>query len=225
MDATYTIGTEVTCTDGVCGTLTRVILDPVRRTLTYLVVEPQDGPSGARLVPAQDVTTPTGSAAITLGCDRARFAGFEHAQTEEFLPAEDDEFGFGVDNTLWMPYFPLGATLPGAGALGGTGGSPLPVSRDRVPLGEVEIRRGQCVEATDGRIGKVRGLAVDPSDEQVTHVLLDEGHLWGKKTVAIPIGAVESVTDGIRLRLAKDEVRDLPELELAHGGGAGGDRS
>ena len=56
-------------------------------------------------------------------------------------------------------------------------------------------------------------------------MLLEEGHLWGKKTVAIPIGAVESVADGIRLRLAKDEVRDLPELELAHGGGGGNDRS
>ncbi len=220
MDATYTIGTEVACTDGVCGTLTRVIVDPVKRTLTYLVVEPQDGPSGARLVPAQyvTVTLPAQTAAITLSCDRARFAGFEHAQTEEFLPAEDDEFGFGVDNTLWMPYFPLGATMPGAGVPGGT---TVTVSRDRVPVGEVEIRRGQCVEATDGQIGKVRGLAVDPSDEQVTHVLLDEGHLWGKKTVAIPIGAVESVTDGIRLSLAKDEVRDLPELELAHGAGGG----
>ncbi len=210
MDATYTIGTEVACTDGVCGKLTRVIVDPVKRTLTYLVVEPDEDPSTGRLVPARHVLAPT-TGTITLDCDRAAFAGFGYAQTEEFLPAQDDELGFGVENTLWMPYFPLGTELPGVGELTGPVSS---VSRDRVPLGEVQIRRGQSVHATDGDIGKVRGLAVDPGDEQVTHVLLDEGHLWGRKTVAIPIGAVESVTDGIRLSLAKDEVRDLPELPL-----------
>jgi hypothetical protein len=39
-------------------------------------------------------------------------------------------------------------------------------------------------------------LVIDPSDHRVTHVLLDEGHLWGEKRVAIPIGAVTRVDDG-----------------------------
>jgi hypothetical protein len=50
----------------------------------------------------------------------------------------------------------------------------------------------------------------------VTHVLLDEGHLWGQKKVLIPISAVAGVNDGIRLNLTKDEVRDLPPVELDH---------
>jgi hypothetical protein len=37
----------------------------------------------------------------------------------------------------------------------------------------VKIRRGQRVHASDGEIGKVRGLVVDPDDDSVTHVLLD----------------------------------------------------
>ncbi len=44
----------------------------------------------------------------------------------------------------------------------------------------------------------------------MTHILLDEGHLWGKRRVAIPIGAVASFSDGVRLSLTRDEVRDLP---------------
>jgi hypothetical protein len=62
----------------------------------------------------------------------------------------------------------------------------------------------------------VRGLVVDPSDYHVTHVLLDEGHLWGEKEVAIPISAVTSVDEGVRLNLTKDEVRDLPPVEVGH---------
>jgi hypothetical protein len=109
--------------------------------------------------------------------------------------------------------------LVGLGAVGrggmGMGGGPQPITYDRVPAGEVEVRRGDQVHATDGPIGKVQGLIVDPRDHHVTHVLLDEGHLWGKKTVAIPIGAVTGVDDGVELNLTKDEVRDLPPVDLA----------
>ena len=46
---------------------------------------------------------------------------------------------------------------------------------DSVPSGEVDIRRDLTVCATDGEIGQVQGLAVDPGGHQVTHVLLQEG--------------------------------------------------
>ena len=36
----FTIGAEVSCTDGVCGEMIRVIVDPVARAVTDLVVEP-----------------------------------------------------------------------------------------------------------------------------------------------------------------------------------------
>ena len=86
----------------------------------------------------------------------------------------------------------------------------------RIPAGDVEIRRGECVHATDGDIGRVQGLVVDPSDHHVTHVLLEEGHLWGKKEVSIPIESVTEVSDdGVRLALSRDEVRDLPSLGVS----------
>lgn len=223
MDATYTIGSEVACDDGPCGKLTRVIVDPIRRTLTHLVVEPDEGPGSARLVPLEDVDAPAPDGTIALRCDRAGFDALEYAVVEEFLPGYGGEPGYGPHDALQMPYFPLGpaSTTPIPGA-GGFAAPPLreppgprPVRRERVPLGEVQIKRGRTVHATDGDIGKVRGLAVDTCDEQVTHVLLDEGHLWGKKTVAIPIGDVSSVADGIHIDLSKDEVRDLPEIDLA----------
>jgi hypothetical protein len=45
---------------------------------------------------------------------------------------------------------------------------------------------------------------------------LDEGNLWGEKRVAIPIGVVARVDDGVRLTLTKDEVRDLPPVGIDH---------
>ena len=69
--------------------------------------------------------------------------------------------------------------------------SPVPaILQDVVPLGEADVDRGDPVHALDGEIGRVQGLLVDPDDHRVTHVLLQEGHLWGRKKVSIPVSAV-----------------------------------
>ena len=44
-------------------------------------------------------------------------------------------------------------------------------------------------------------------------MLLQEGHLWCRKEVAIPITAVTSVDIGIRLNLTKDQVGNLPSAD------------
>jgi hypothetical protein len=36
----FTIGSEVVCSEGACGELRRVVVNPVARALTHLVVEP-----------------------------------------------------------------------------------------------------------------------------------------------------------------------------------------
>jgi hypothetical protein len=45
---------------------------------------------------------------------------------------------------------------------------------------------------------------------RVTHVLLQEGHLWGRRDVAIPASVVTKVENGIWLNLTKEQVEDLP---------------
>jgi len=39
----FTIASEVSCSDGVRGELGRVVVDPVAKALTHLVVEPKHG--------------------------------------------------------------------------------------------------------------------------------------------------------------------------------------
>ena len=61
---------------------------------------------------------------------------------------------------------------------------------DRVPKGEVGVRRASAVISADGHsLGEVDGFVVD-ADEHITHFVLERGHLWGRKEVTIPIGAV-----------------------------------
>lgn len=215
----FTIGTKVACSDGACGELRRVVVDPVARALTHLVVDAPHREGTGRLVPVELVDS-TG-AQIQLRCTVAEFEVLEEAEETQFVPGTAGEWGYGPGQMLSQPYFGLGMGAGlGLGATGiglGTIGSdsdPHAVIYDRVPAGEVQVRRGDRVHATDGAIGRVRGLVVDPGDHHVTHVLLDEGHLWGEKTVAIPIAAVKDVADGVQLELTKDQVRDLPPVEV-----------
>jgi sporulation protein YlmC with PRC-barrel domain len=216
--AEFIIGSDVACTDGDCGHLIRVVVDPVARAITHLVVEPRHARSAGHLVPIDLVTSTTEN--IQLRCTKAEFDALEDAEETQFLPATGGLEGYEQDQVLQLPFFGLG--LPGVG-LGasrtpGVARRPGPhaVAYDRVPLGEVEVRRGDHVDATDGAIGRVQGLVIDPGDHHVTHILLDEGHLWGEKRVAIPITAVTRVGEVIRLSLTKDEVRDLPPVDLDH---------
>jgi hypothetical protein len=217
--AAFTIGSEVSCGDGVCGELRCVVIDPVARALTHLVVEAKDGRVGGRLVPI-DLVDSTDKE-IRLRCAISEFNALEHAEETQFLPATNEEWGYGQGQLLSWPYYGLGMGGMGMGigaiGLGTMNAGPQAITYDRVPIGEVEVRRGEHVHATDGDIGRVQGLIIDPGDHHVTHVLLDEGHLWGKKEVAIPISAVTGVdSDGVRLNLKKDDVRDLAPVELDH---------
>ncbi len=213
--AEFDIGSEVACSDGIVGDLTRVIVDPVVRAITHLVVQPKERQEEGRLVPIEFVES--GEREIRLKCTKAQFGAFEGAEDSEFLPAEGGQYGYRGDEVLSLPYYGLHGTGMRMGTVGAiTRPGPHEATYDHVPVGEVEVRRGDGVHATDGPIGHVKGLVIDRDDHHVTHFLLEEGHLWGHKTVAIPISAVARVGDGVRLSLTKDEVKNLPPVGVDH---------
>ena len=198
----FTIGVEAHCTDGACGHVIRVVLDPTTLEVTHLVVEPTHREGLGRLVPLASVV---GSSAehVDLGCTTTEFEALAFAEESQFLPASGGHADYEAGEVLVRPYFGLDDVI---------GDVPQTVTYDAIPLDEVEVRRGEQVHATDGAIGSVRGLVIDRTSHHVTHVLLEEGHLWGRKQVAIPIGAVTGVDGGIRLDLSKQQVEDLPAV-------------
>jgi hypothetical protein len=140
----------------------------------------------------------------------------EPAEATYFVQGADVPAEPGARVVSW-PFYGLGMTpiMPGTPAGIGPLVQPEIETVMRIPAGEVEIRRGERVHATDGEIGRVKGLVVVQPESQVTHVLLEEGHLWGHKCVAIPIGAVAGIgDDGVAVRLSKDEIKDLPAVDV-----------
>src|SRR5580698_6008678 len=210
----FTIGAQATCTDGPCGEVIRVVVDPVAQEVTHLVVEPSQREGLGRLVPLSLVGA-SSQQEIQLTCTQAEFTALDSAEETLFVPGTAGYEAYGPQQVLSWPYYGLGLSDL---ALGGINAVPasVTVTQDTVPVGEVTVRRGESVLATDGEIGKVQGLVIDRASRHVTHVLLQEGHLWGRKEVAIPIGAVASTETGIQLSITKQDVQDLPAVDIDH---------
>ena len=198
----FRMGARVVASDGECGELARVVVNPIGQTLTDLVVAPKHHPGLGRLVPVELVEA-VESDQVHLRCSTARFHELDDAEEIQFLPADTDALRYGSQALMW-PYYGLGMS-----------GDDRAILTERVPVGEVEVHRGDHVHARDGWIGSVQGLVIDPTDHHVTHVLLQEGHLWGRKQVAIPIGGTSRVREEIWVELTKQQVQELPPIELS----------
>jgi sporulation protein YlmC with PRC-barrel domain len=216
--AQFRIGAEVLASDGKVGELIRVIIDPVAQALAHLVVAPKHHQALGRLVPVG--LAEADGEQIRLRCTTAEFDQLDEAEDIQILPAGSNVWGYGPGQAFSWPYYGLG--LGGGIGAGGMGGgliglhdAPAPIVTDEVPVGEVQVRRGDKVHASDGWIGSVQGLVINPGTNHVSHVLLQEGHLWGRKQVAVPIGTVSREDDEIRVELTKQQVADLPAITLS----------
>jgi hypothetical protein len=196
------------------------------RAVTHLVVEPRHRRNFGRLVPIDLVDDSTDG--IRLRCTLAQFDKLDPAEEMNFVESSEKP-GDAPDQLFYLhPFADLGPGGVAAGLSGvwtegqgwDRGGQHGPgrrtITYDSVPRGEVQIRRGDHVHATDGEIGLVEGLVIDPDNDQVTHVLLQEGHLWGRKEVAIPIRAVAGMKLGVQLNMTKQQVKGLPPVDIDH---------
>ena len=210
----FKIGADARCTDGACGQVSRIIVNPVTREVTHLAVDPRHRRGPGRLVPV-DLAEPT-TGQIRLRCTLAEFQTLRPAQETESVRDLDPT---GHDNAAKKVKWMVVGTGSGVGmfARPPEPEAPQQVTVDYVPEGEVEVHRELTVRATDADIGQIQGLVVEPGGHQVTHVLLQKGHMPGRKEVAIPISAVTKIgTMLIHLSLSKRQVKDLPPVDIDH---------
>jgi hypothetical protein len=173
-----------------------VILDPIKDRVTHLVVREDALPQTERLIPINLVHVDSATQ-IDLAASPEQLAAMETFVDEQFI----DTGGPLADSMLW-PYVQPGPEF-------------VTLVHEKIPAGEVKVRRGTAVHATDGRIGHVDELMIESATGDITHLILTEGHLWGKKEISIPVDQIQSMeADGVRLKLSKKEVEALPELQI-----------
>jgi sporulation protein YlmC with PRC-barrel domain len=193
------LNVKVYCVDGLCGQSKEVVMDRETEEVTHLVVREKHSPNTELLVPV-DLVTETTPQEIRLRCARD-----ELAEMQPFLKVEvtEEKIPHYVPDPYLMPI-----EVPET--------KWVTVRREAIPPGEVAVRQGARVEATDGRIGRLDEFLVDPVTEHVTHLVMREGHLWGQRDVTIPVSEIDRLgEDTIYLKLNKRQVEALPSTPIA----------
>jgi len=202
------LGCPVSCTDAPFGQLADIVIDPLSRRVTHLVVRPHRDGDGARLVPIERAGV--AGVGIQLDCSAADVEALDQVHESAYLrvgqsPVADPGWEIGVQDFLALPVY---QEMDGMGTVIDPDPHEM-VSYDRIPRGEVEVRRASAVTSADGHhLGHVDGFLV--GEGQVADIVLERGHLWGKREVVIPAAALARVeTDAVTLSLTKEEVGAL----------------
>ncbi len=187
----FPLGVEVFCKDGLYGRSTRVILKPKTEEVTHLIVREKAFPHTEYIVPVTVVSETTPDSINISMTSR------ELAKQDPFIEREYVEMN--------IPEYANGAyTLHGNLYLDH---EYVAVEHEQIPEDEVDVRKGARVEATDGHIGRVDEFLVDEETKRITHLVMREGHLFGKIDVSIPVSAIDHVEEStIYLKLSKNQI-------------------
>lgn len=194
MRADIPIHANVMCIDGAAGTSKALIVDPLQRRLTHIVVRERGVAASERLVPTGLVSVTTEDA-ISLRCTRDELHGLD-----DFIDA----------HFVGLTY----ARPPLADPTSDSQLSPLVISK-RIPEGEVALGRWAVVEATGGAVGHVQSVILDPTNYRITHVVVRSHRFLTRQEAAIPVTQIARIfSDYIILRVSRGDVERLPHVPL-----------
>lgn len=199
MEIDIPMDAEVRCSDGPCGRSTGVIVDPTNEAITHVVVKEKRRRHAERLIPVDWVVKTTHDE-IYLGCT-------QHELAKEDLFVEEDFVSVEILRYIGAAYM----TYPFLT----TESRQVKVKHEHVPSGELAVRRGAHVAATDGPVGRVDEFLVDPRSDHITHLVLREAHLWGARDVSIPVSAIDHLEEEtVYLKLDKRSIEALPAVPV-----------
>ena len=202
------LNARVECTDGVCGRSESILVNPVLDKVTHLIV--REAASNTEYIVPIDFVVETIDDTIRLRCSKAELKKMDPFIKTTFVEQKvpDRNFNypgglFGGGAYYYLPYVASDETVQ------------VPMEHKQIPVGELTAQRGTRVEATDGYIGHVDEFVVNPENGHITHLVMREGHLWGKKDVIIPVSAMgDTHEDTVFLKLDKHQVESLPTFPL-----------
>lgn len=190
---------KVSCSDGTVGTSTAVIINPLEQIVTHFSVQAKHSPVlTERLVPVNLVVS-TSHDTIELNCTQAEFSALDVFNDNHYIQNEESSLEY------LEPFMtPLDTRY-------------TTISAEHVPIGELAVRRGTNIEASDGYVGKVEAFIINPDDGHISHMILQQGHFFGKKEIALPMAAIDHLDDlTVVLKLSKAEIHELEPIPVKH---------
>lgn len=185
---------SVYCLDGYYGQVAYIILNPITKQVTHLVVEEDVLTFPQRLVPINMVANSSPSR-IQLICKKSELRLMEHFIRTEFLPSNVSDYSSAM-HLMW-PYSISQIEMKA-------------VELESIPSGELAVRRNAGVYARDGLVGYVDEYIVSAQGDRITHLGIRTGRRWEHKRLNIPISQIERIEKNVvYLNLSKRELEQL----------------
>ncbi len=201
MKKNFPLNADVHCTDGFFGRSTHLLINPATEKVTHIVVQRRKEKQQQFMVPVRFIKESTPEL-ILLNLTREKLKNLETFNRIYFSKRQIQRFGADPMMTLLWPY-----VVPETKIIAGKYSS--------VPPGELAVRRGAKVKATDGFIGQVTDFIVDPETGYISHMVLREGPLWDRKYITIAIAEIDHIDEKIVfLKRSKKNVKDLPAIKI-----------
>ncbi len=209
------LGVDIICSDGPCGKVVNVVVTRATRKVSHIVVENWDFPKqSTRLVPITKIENATPQR-ITLSSTKKEIAEMPPFVVTKYRSEVDPDKAVTMTSNFYFPYSFASFGSIDQYAMAASEMGYDTVNEENITDAETSVTTGMEIRASDGKIGKLDELVLNPENGEVTHILMREGHLWGKKEIVIPLSAVASAREGfIRLKINKKQVGELPTEPL-----------
>jgi sporulation protein YlmC with PRC-barrel domain len=198
------LNVDVHCTDGPAGKTTTVVLNPVTNEVTHVSIRYK---GEEYLVPLNLIedSSPT-RIQLTISIEKMTdLAPFVRVQFLDYTDVDAGSDLQEISSEESITYWPYSTYEEGY--------FDTYASVEQIPHDQLAIHRGAQVFASDGHIGRVDEFIVNPENSHITHIVMHRGHLWGKKSITIPIGQIDRIEiDTVYLNLDKEAVRTLPAV-------------
>ncbi len=193
------LNAEVRCTDGEGGDSVGLVLNPLTKEATHLVVETKGLGRHEVLLPL-DFVVDNPAKHIEVRCSRheleqlAPFTKLVRVEAQG-LDMMDAQALVGSESRIGVGFQDF--------SFAGAGSSEM-VEVEAIPESELAVRHGIPVEATDGTVGEADGFVLEPETRRITHLVLREGHLFSKKDVEIPVSEIDRIGElAVYLNISK----------------------
>ncbi len=204
------IGADVMCMNEHAGTCTYVIANPISQRLTHLVVQYNRPPFDEYLVPVERVIEAS-PRLIKLSCTPEQLLKMELFHYREYIRVRMPDYEHMHDRYLAWPLVTPAISFADDHL------DYIPVDRENIPSNEAAVRRGACVQARDGYVGRVDELLVNSKTMQVAFLVLRENHPFGHRDVTIPVSQIERADeDTVYLKLDQKSIEELPTVLVKH---------
>ncbi len=195
----FPLNADVHCSDGLCGRSSYVVLNPATEQITHIVVKEKQPSRVERLVPVMLVSQ-TAAQVILLNCSLQEFSVLEPFNQTEFVYGDLPHHATDPSLTLLWPYA-------------------VPAKRivdekiRPIPPGDLAVRRGARVHATDGRVGQIEEFLVDPDSGYITHLCLRESRRRGDRGACVPVSEIAEIKEEVvHLKIDKETVASMMSI-------------